>query len=106
VRFEYLKSSGRFIPLRNLLQTPLAGFSDRPDDRLLELGVMLSYLLNLREDTRTKYDESGNEVEAPFAEYVRAGLAGADISRLPVHQLVTNDADYLQDELFDFEFPR
>ena len=105
-RFEYLKSSGRFIPLRNLLQTPLAGFADRPDDRLLELGVLLSYLLNLREDTCFRYDEEGNEVEAPFAEYLRAGLAGADVAALPLHQLVTADADYLQDELLGFEFPR
>jgi hypothetical protein len=105
-RFEYLKSSGRFIPLAELLQTSLAGFADRPDDRLLELGVLMSYLLNLREDTRSRYDEAGVETEAPFAEYLRAALAGGDFAALPVHQLVTADADYLQDELFGFEFPR
>lgn len=105
-RFDYLRTSGRFIPLANLLQTTVEGFADRPDDRLLELGVVMSYLLNLRDDTRTKYDEQGREVEAPFAAYLRTGLAGGNVLDLPVHQLLTADLAYLQDELFEFEFPR
>jgi hypothetical protein len=108
-RFDALRSpdsSGdvRFIPLSNLLQTPITAYGDRPGDRLVELGVLTSYLLNFREDSRTTYDETGAETSAPFAEYVRTVLRGGNAEALPIHQLWNNDTAYLEDELREFEF--
>lgn len=108
-RFDALRSPDsmgevRFIPLDNLLQTPMAQYGDRPGDRLVELGVLSSYLLNYREDTRTQYDDSGAEIRAPFAEYIRTALSGGDPTALPIHMLVTQDTGYLEDELRAFEF--
>jgi len=110
-RFDALRSpdpSGdvRFIPLANLLRTPITAYGDRPGDRLVELGILASYLLNYREDTRTTYDEQGAESRAPFAQYVRTILRGGNAEELPIHMLLNHDTAYLEDELRAFEFAR
>lgn len=94
----------RFIPLTELLALPLAQYGERAGDVLVELGVLTSYLLNYREDTRIRLDESGAEVDAPFAEYLRTELRGGDAQALPIHMLFTQDAAYLDDELRAFDF--
>lgn len=95
-RFEDLRSRNALIPLNMLLPANTAGYVDRSDDRLLELCMLVHYLLNVREDTRTEYDEEGNITRAPFRDYVRLLGSGGNFAQQPVHALITRRLDELQ----------
>ncbi len=79
------------FPLRTLLTAPIAQYTDRPHDRLIQLGMFLTYLLHYREDTRTKAPE-----DAPFAEYLSLLLQGERFDDHPVHELLTERLDELE----------
>lgn len=70
--------------LQALLDAPTSAYIDRPQDRLLQLGMFFNYLLHYREDTRTKAPE-----DAPFAEYLQLVMMGEDLEGHPVHELLT-----------------
>jgi hypothetical protein len=94
-----------FVPLRTLLPGGLDQYVGNASDRFTELGMLFTYLLSYREDTRTVMDGE-TVVQAPFAEYLRAILQGADHTRLPVHALLTQRTDELEADFRAFEFTR
>ncbi len=97
-RGEDSASGGDYIPLPELLNAPLSAYTDRSHARLIELGMLFTYLVAFREDTRTTFDNDG-VLRAPFAEYLRAMLEGGDFRSMPVHALLHQqtaqlDADF------------
>ena len=92
----------RFLPLATLLAEPITGYSNRTDQRFIELGMLCSYLFHYREDTRT-VEADGTVVRAPFRDYVVALLEGRDTAALPVHALFL-DLPALQQQFTTFEF--
>ena len=85
----------QFVPLRDLLTTAVSGYPNRPQSRLIELGMLFVYLLAEREDTRTDM-RGGVEVQAPFAEYLRALVRGQDVTGDAVHRLLFERTDELE----------
>jgi len=105
-RYDQIRAAGNLIPLRDLLSANLAAYASRPEDRFIQLGVLFSYLIQHREDTKTIVSDDG-ERAAPFVDYVRAYLTrNASATRMPLHQLFRADIDQLERELLAFEFPR
>ena len=92
-----------FVPLGDLLRNPIAGYADRTHNRFIELGMLFTYLLSYREDTRTVID-GGTEVQAPFAEYLRLVLGGGNATSVPIHELLTTGTDELEAEFRAFDF--
>lgn len=92
-----------FVPLGALLTEGLNRYVGNADNRFIQLGMLFTYLLVYREDTRTVID--GDTVaQAPFAEYLRAILQGADHTQLPVHALLTERTSELEADFRAFEF--
>lgn len=96
--FDHLRANNRYIPVGRLLD---AGIDAYGGDHYAESGIFVHYLLNVREDTRTRVDSTTGEVTAaPFRDYVRAVLSGGDVNAIPVVQkLLTSgraqlDADF------------
>jgi len=102
---ERISAQGGDIPLGELLAAPEARYTDRPHERLVQLGMLFTYLLSFRDDTRLVYD--GEElVSAPFADYVVAVLRSQNVEANPVHELFTVDLEALELDFRGFEFPR
>ena len=97
-----LKDEGRLIPLRQLLSEPLASYLEEPHTRLIELGMLFTYLVHVREDTRT-VAEGEQVVQAPFRDYVRGALRGQNVTTQPVHALLNADLDQLQQDFFAYQ---
>ncbi|MEQ8764651.1 MAG: hypothetical protein RL885_12040 [Planctomycetota bacterium] len=102
-----LEGSG-FIPLSNLLAIQVDGNgaslnANNAHAHFMELGMLFNYLLHYREDTRT--DPAAGNAGA-FAKYLRAALAGQDVSTHPVHQLLFEQTAQLEADLKAYEFPR
>lgn len=95
----------QFVPLRALLPGGLDQYVGSAGNRFIELGMLFTYLMSYREDTRTVMD-GDTVVQAPFAEYLRAILQGADHTQLPVHALLTERTDELEADFRAFEFAR
>jgi len=86
--FDHLRANNRYIPLDRLLA---AGIETYEPDHYAEVGIFVHYLLNVREDTRTRLDEAGQVTAAPFRDYVRLVLGGGDVRENPVQKLVSTD---------------
>lgn len=100
-----MKASGRLFPLRELLRASEGEFADRTEERFVELGMLVAYLVHHRADTRTV--KKGGEVwQAPFSEYLDALLTGDDAELHPVHELLNGRVGELEKDFFAFEFPR
>lgn len=98
------REQGRYVPLRQLLRENLGAYLQDPDPRFCELGVFFSYLLNYREDTRNGTAEDGSLVPGPFAGYLRLILDGGDPRRHPVHPLLTEGLETLEQEFLAYDF--
>jgi hypothetical protein len=72
----------------DLITDEIAAFLDRPEARQLELGMLFSYLMNYREDTRIERDEQGNVIASPFLDYIRLRTRNRDSAQHPVAQLL------------------
>lgn len=96
-------ASGTFVPFSQLLTDSISDFTDRPEARLIELGMLFNYLLLFRPDTRTVLDEDGEVVSAPFLEYLRGRLRGQDMGGHPVHALLTTGLGGLERDFRMFD---
>jgi hypothetical protein len=85
-----LQASDQWVDVDALITTNLVDFLDRPDQRLLELGMLFSYLMNYREGTRIERDAEGEISASPFLDYLRLMTNDRDVSQHPVHRLLTN----------------
>ncbi len=104
-QFERMKASGGLMPLRELLAANEERFADRAEDRFVELGMLVAYLLHHREDSRT-VKQGGDVWQAPFSEYLDALLSSDDAHLHPVHELFGKRLADLERDFFAFEFPR
>ncbi len=89
---------GRTVPTFSLLRQGIGEYQAQPES-LFQIGMLFSYLLNHREDTRTVIDENGKVVRQPFVDYLQGLLQGRDVSASPVNSLlgqnlVTLDNDF------------
>ncbi len=103
--WEKMKRERRTIPLAQLLTTPVTGFTDRPNERLFELGMLVAYLLHHHPETRT-IREDGEIWQAAFSEYLDVYLTGDDVELHPVHDLLSARLPELERDFFAYEFPR
>jgi len=97
---EKLIENGRFIPLRQLLNDSIEQYAQNGQERFIELGMFVYYLVNFREDTWMTDDENG-----AFVDYVRAILNGTNPSRLPFNDLITRRINELEADFKAFRFP-
>jgi hypothetical protein len=96
---------GTLIPLPELLATPLSGYTDRPGQRVLQLGLFFVFLFEHYEPTRTL--RRGGEVwHAPLSEYLDALLTADDFEYHPLHRMMTEGLDAVAMDFAAFEFPR
>lgn len=101
-----LEGNGQFIPLRDVLAIQVGANRSTLDGgnahaHFMELGMLFWYLIHFREDTRSGEGQD----PGPFAAYLRAALAGADVSDHPVHELLFERTTELEKELKAYEFP-
>jgi hypothetical protein len=94
-----------FIPLEQLMGASAAEYTTNPHTRLMQLGMLFTYLLHHCEDTRTRV-EGDTVVSSPFADYLRVVLSGADPAQNDLHGLFTVDLEMLENDFEGFEFPR
>lgn len=92
-----------FVPLRQLFTSNIGEYVPNAHNRFMELGMLFSYLLNHREDTRTVI-EDGEVVRAPFAEYLRKVLRGENTMLDPMQGLVMLRTDDLEADFRAFDF--
>ena len=101
-----LNDSGKpFIPLPKLMGDAIDQYNETTSTRFIELGMLFDYLRRFRVDTATAYDADGNVIGAPFEEYLAALLAGKNVTRDPVHLLLTTQAAAVEADFKAFEFP-
>jgi hypothetical protein len=104
-QFDLLRSEERLLPLRRLLRENVAAYADQTEDRLVQLGVFFSYLIQQRGDTKTTLADDGTRF-APFIDYIRAYLGRRNPRGQTLHELFTADIDQLEQDFLAFEFPR
>ena len=94
------------IPFVQLLSNTPANYADRPDDRLLELGMLFIYLFDFHPESRTQ--RRGSEIWlAPLSEYLNALLTSDDFQYHPLHRLLSNDGmAAVEMDYRAFAFPR
>ena len=92
-----------WVPLRALLNTPMARYGDRFHNRMVELALLFTYLRIFREDTRTILDGE-TLIQAPFEDYLTLLISGGDASAHPVHALLNEDLDSLEADFREFAF--
>jgi len=93
-----------YIPLARLLAAPLSEYANNTDTRFTELGMLFTYLLHHRDDTRTSSEEDAIR-RAPFAEYLRTILRRGRAEEHGLHGLFTVDLEMLEADFRNFEFP-
>ncbi|MEM7310689.1 MAG: hypothetical protein AAF682_28710 [Planctomycetota bacterium] len=92
-----------WIPLRDLLSTPVESYRDRFHNRLVELSMLFTYLRIYREDSRTVVD-NGVLLSAPFEDYLTMLVRGQDASSHPLHALFNEDVAALEADFRAFAF--
>lgn len=101
-----LKSVNRWIPVRRLLTEGIKDYEANGHDRWMELGMLFTYLMWEREDTKATIDERGRVSDGPFVGYLRVVLNGGNPRGLAVHSLLTDDLAQLDEDLQAYEFKR
>ncbi|MEM9381814.1 MAG: hypothetical protein AAGB93_17800, partial [Planctomycetota bacterium] len=104
-RFEALRDGTEgegLVPLEQLLAEPVGAYLPWAGNRFYQLAMLFWYLRNVREDTKSTVTEDGVEVVGPFEEYVRLRLTGGDFEDHPVHELLTEGADVVDEEMRAF----
>ncbi len=92
-------SAGRFIPLTELLEDPIASYTDRPHDRFMELGMWFAYLLHYREET--SLEGSG---EASFSLFLQAAVRGDRTRGLGFPAFFDERREELEEDYRAFDF--
>jgi hypothetical protein len=103
--FQRMRDAGALIPLRELLATPLANYTDRPGQRVLQLGLFFTFLFDFYPPTRTVLRD-GEIWRAPLSEYLDALLTANDFAFHPLHRMFSQDLDAVEQDFAAFEFPR
>ncbi|MEM1449483.1 MAG: hypothetical protein AAGI22_10225 [Planctomycetota bacterium] len=103
-RFEALRDGREgqgLVPLEQLLTEPIDAYLPWAGDRFYQLAMLFWYLRNVREDTKSTTTDEGPQV-GPFEEYVRLRLSGGEFEDHPVHELLTEGADVVDEEMRAF----
>ena len=100
-----LRDEKRALPLARLLSESLDRYSKDPDAHFIELGMLFSYLLNFREDTRDQVID-GRTVPGPFCEYLRAHYAHRSLLGNAVQELLTSGVAQLEADFLEADFGR
>ncbi|MHC5063717.1 MAG: hypothetical protein ACYTG5_07070 [Planctomycetota bacterium] len=100
-----ITEQGQYIPLSRLLSDPITSYT--PADthqRFIELGMLFTYLLHHREDTRSEWADE-EWIPGGFARYLRRQLSGEGESDPVTEQLLSTDLSSLEADFraFDFE---
>jgi len=102
--FERIRDSASFVPLSTLLADSIDKYGSNAHARFMEMGMLLYYLLHLREDTRTNTAENGGE-SGPFRDYLLAIMRGRDATTLPAHAL-TQNLNAVEADFRSYQFPK
>lgn len=89
------QKEGTWVPLRTLLRDKIDNYTDRAHERFIELGMLFSYLLHYRADTKSKPDDKGIP-QGPCATYLRKLIAGKPVDDDAVHKLITSRTTELE----------
>ncbi|MFH0946605.1 MAG: hypothetical protein V2A76_15535 [Planctomycetota bacterium] len=100
-----LVDESRLVPFDRLFSTTLESLGLNTHDLLMEMGTLFNYLRWHRLDTCTVLDAEGKVLREPFGDYLRAVVAGADVSKMAVHRLLTEQRDKLERDFMEFRFP-
>jgi len=94
--FDHFRQGNRLVPVDRLLGM---GIPDFREEQYVEAGILVYYLMHVREDTRTVLDPETDTIRAaPFRDYVLALLSGGDAASSPVYRLLTSDVAKLDAE--------
>ena len=100
---ERLVEKNRYIPLQDLVAARVGQYAPNAHDRFMELGMLFTYLLHYRPDTRMA---PAGEPESPesFASFLRATLRGEDVEEHPFWDYLVRHIKDLERDFRDCEF--
>ncbi|MCA8957071.1 MAG: hypothetical protein KDC87_13415 [Planctomycetes bacterium] len=90
------QKEGNWVPVYNLLRRPVSRYGTQAHQYWIELGMLFSYLINYRADTKCTKDANGNKT-GPFLDYLRDALAGKNVATHPLHAKLFEDTKVLED---------
>lgn len=99
---EALKEAGRLVPIAQLMREDLAAYTADPHARFIQLGMMFTYLLRYREETR--HLEGELAPIASFSEYLAAIAAGESVQDLSFTAFLAEEGPSLERDFLEFEF--
>lgn len=95
-QFEQMRDGGGLLSLDDLLDADLAGYLDRSHERLIQIGMLFTYLINVHPETRTVTDASGKVTAQPFVDYVLLRIQGRPNPNHPVRKILFGDNSELE----------
>lgn len=95
-QFEGMRDNGRLLDLDDLLDGELADYQNRSHERLIQIGMLFTYLINVHPETRTVKDAEGEVTAQPFVDYVLLRIRGRANPASPVRKLLFGDNTELQ----------
>jgi hypothetical protein len=87
-----LLETDKFVPLPRLLGANVDAYGDNAHDRFMELGMLFTWLLHYREDTRLPAEAERAENPGRFASYLRTVLRGQRVQDKAMVDLVNDRA--------------
>lgn len=76
--------SGRYVPAQNLVRENIDSYSADPHTRFIELGMLFTYLLHHREDTRMNVeDEEREPPSTSFQDFLQLAVRGQNVDSHP-----------------------
>ena len=97
---EQLRSvieNGDYIPLPDLISAPIEAYAEGAHARIIELGMLFSYLLHTRPETRIAA-EGDPAPQASFQDYLRQALRGRNVRNHPFRSWFTVNAGDVERE--------
>ncbi len=95
-----LLRSPRSLRLRNLSQFSVDNLND---EVMIEIGMLLRYLIEEREDTRSP-NGGEDDSEGPFTAYLRAVYRGANFSQNSAHLALSRTPDAIEADFKSYDF--
>jgi hypothetical protein len=100
-RFEKCREEGRLVALPELLEAPIEGYDDWS---FLQIGMLYSYLMHFREQTKVRLQDDGTW-EGPFLRSLLQALQSPQPERLSWREVFGENLAELQTDFHAFPFP-
>lgn len=101
--WNLIRTGGRVVPLRDLMTSDIADFTDRSQVRLTELGMWFTYFLWRHEETYSDLVD-GEPQLGSFQTFVQAVVRGARVADQPFMIWMRAQGAALEEDFVNYEF--